>query len=275
MRRFILSVLLLSISTALLARQTPAFEIASVKPNNSGDSRVFNHNEPPGRFRVTNFPVLLLIMQAYQLQDTQIVGGPAWIKSDRFDIVAKGPEDVPPLQLGRMGPMNDMMQHLLADRFQLVVHRETRDLPVFNLVLARSDGRLGPQLKVSTANCQALMAGRDRPPSSSVAAACGFGQGPGIIKGGGFPLPQLAAALSNAVGRNVVDKTGLTGNYDVDLTYRPDQIPLNLPPGLPKIDPNGPSVYTALQEQLGLRLDSGHGPVGVLVIDSVSQPTPD
>jgi uncharacterized protein (TIGR03435 family) len=271
-------------SNAFLRAQGPSspadatFEVASVKPNKSGDPRVFNHNGAGGRFTVTNFPVLLLIMQAYQMQESHIVGGPAWITSDRFDIVAKAQGDVPPLQLGQMGPMNYMMQHLLADRFKLTVHRETRELPVYKLVLARSDGRLGPQLTRSTTDCQALIAGRGRadgPPSPPPATACGFAQGPGIIRGGGFPLSQLATALSNVVGRNVVDKTGLTGNYDLEMTYTPDPIPQGPLPGLPPIDPNGPSIFTAVQEQLGLKLDSQRGPVDVLVIDSVDHPTKD
>ena len=111
---------------------------------------------------------------------------------------------------------------------------------------------------------------------------CGFRVGPGTMSGGSIPLAQLANFLSQNLQRTVLDKTGLEGNYDFDVTYTPDQIPAappgGAPPGappLPPIDPNGPSLTTALQEQLGLKLDSTRGMATMFVIDKVSQPTPD
>jgi uncharacterized protein (TIGR03435 family) len=191
---------------------------------------------------------------------------------------------VPP---GTAGPIQIMLRNLMADRFKLRVHRETREMPIYALVLARSDGTLGPQLRPAAVDCAALAGqrGRGGPPAPLQAGErppCGMRIGPGNMMGGGLALSQLANSLSPFAQRVVVDRTGLTGNFDLDLTWTPDQIPQAPPGGLPAgvpppppIDPNGPSLFTALQEQLGLKLDSVRGPVEVLVIDSVEQPTAD
>lgn len=264
----------------------PAFEVASVKPNKSGDGRVMLGIQPGGRFTATNVPLRMLIRNAYLLQDSQLVGGPDWITSERFDIVAKAEGNPAPTQPGTAGPIQLMMRTLLAERFKLTVHQDKRELPIYALVLARSDGRLGPQLRPSTVDCAAMFAARGRsggpplaPPAPGERPICGMRIGPGQMAGGGFPLSQLTTTLSQFVQRIVVDRTGLTGNFDLDLTWTPDQMPQGPPPPgappLPPIDPNGPSIFTALQEQLGLKLDSQRGPVDVLVIDHVEQPSPD
>jgi uncharacterized protein (TIGR03435 family) len=188
-----------------------------------------------------------------------------------------------------------MIRALLADRFKLVVHNETKEMPIYALVLARSDGKLGPQLKVSETDCAAMMAagrGRGRgpammpPPGPPQPGApppppppCGIRIGPGNMGVGGSPMTQVATTLSQFAGRIVMDKTGLTGNYDFTLMWTPDQMPQR-PPGAPEplingvpIDPNGPSLFTAIQEQLGLKLDSQRGQVTVLVIDRAEHPT--
>ena len=266
----------------------PAFEVASVKLNNSGDGRVMLSQQPGGRFTATNVPLRLLIRNAYQLQDFQIVGAPAWINSERYDIVAKAEDGTPPEtpSLDRTGPsrIQLMIRSLLAERFQLVAHDETRELPIYALVVARSDGKLGPDLKKSEVDCNAVFAaGRGRgmppppppgPPQAGERPQCGIRIGMGNLAMGGAPLPQFANSLAMFVGRTVQDKTGLAGNYDVTLTWTPDQMPQR-PPGAPEpppADPNGPSIFTALQEQLGLKLDSQKGPVSVLVIDRVERP---
>src|SRR4051812_16869236 len=122
-----------------------AFEVASIKPNNSGDGRVMMQNQP-GRYVATNVSLRLLIRNAYQLQDFQITGGPAWLASDRFDINAKVADEyrnLPPARPGGgPGPLQLMIRALLAERFKLAVHNETKDSPIYALVLARSDGRL-------------------------------------------------------------------------------------------------------------------------------------
>src|SRR4051794_30239391 len=207
----------------------PAFEVASVKPNNSGDGRVMFANQPGGRFTATNVTLKLLIRNAYQLQDFQIVGGPSWIASDRFDIVAKAedgtPQETPTLD--RVGPTRTqlMIRALLAERFQLGVHDETRELPIYALVVARSDGRLGPDLHKSEVDCNAMFAaGRGRggmppppgPPQPGERLPCGIRIGMGNMAIGGAPLSQIANAMANFLGRTVIDKTGLAGNYDAN-----------------------------------------------------------
>jgi uncharacterized protein (TIGR03435 family) len=179
-----------------------------------------------------------------------------------------------------------MLQSLLAERFKLATHKDTRELPIYSLEVARSDGRLGPQLRPATVDCEAMIAAaRARggpppaPPAPGERPICGIRINPGRLSGGGFPLSQFAATLSQFVQRIVVDRTGLSGNFDVDLTWTPDQLPQGGPPPgappLPPADPNGPSIYTAVQEQLGLKLESAKGPVDVLVIDRAESPTPD
>jgi uncharacterized protein (TIGR03435 family) len=264
-----------------------SFEVASVKPNKSGDGRVMLGIQPGGRFTATNVPLRGLIRQAYALQDFQIVGAPDWINNERFDIVAKAEGEVARGLPGTVGPMQVMIQNLLAERFKLVAHQENREMPIYALVMARSDGRLGSQLKPSTIDCAAMARGRQgqQPPGPPPMPApgqrmqCGLRIGPGTMSMGGFPVGEFARTLSQFVQRVVVDRTGLTGAYDLDLTWTPDQRPQGPPPPgappLPPIDPDGPSIFTAVQEQLGLKLDAQRGPVEVLVIDSVDRPTPD
>jgi bla regulator protein blaR1 len=281
---------------AAQAPQTPAaqpsFEVASIKPNNSGDGRVMMQNQP-GRFIATNVTLRLLIRNAYQLQDFQITGGPGWMASDHFDINAKVPDEframAPPAPGSGPGPLQLMIRALLADRFKLVVHNETKDSPIYALILARSDGKLGPGLKKSDTDCAAMFAaGRARggampppgPPQPGEPMPCGIRIGPGNMAVGGASLSQVANSLGMFAGRIVLDRTGLTGNFDFSLTWTPDQMPQR-PPGAPEgppqfngvaVDPNGPSLFTAVQEQLGLKLDSQRGPVEVLVIDRAEKP---
>ena len=282
-----------------LAAQAPqeppggwAFEVASIKPNNSGDNRIMMQSQP-GRMTMTNVTLRQLIRQAYQLQEFQITGGPGWVGSDHFDINAKMPDGFtptpgPPAPGSGPGPVQLMMRALLAERFKLAVHNETKDSSVYALILARSDGKLGPQLKKSETDCAAIIAagrGRGRGPMPPPGAPqpgepipCGMRIGPGNLVMGGSPLSQFANSLRMFTGRIVIDRTGLTGAYDVNLTWTPDQMPQR-PPGAPDplingvaVDPNGPSLFTAVQEQLGLKLDSQRGPVEMLVIDRAEKP---
>jgi uncharacterized protein (TIGR03435 family) len=184
--------------------------------------------------------------------------------------------------------MQLMLRTLLVERFKLAVHHETRELPVYALVFARSDGKLGSQLHPASVDCEALRAtGRDRGapppfPQPGERPTCGMRLGPGQMAGGGYPLSQLATTLSSFVQRVVVDRTGLAGNFDFDLTWSPDQFqgggPLGPLPGSERpvgSDSSAPSIFTALEEQLGLKLASQKGPVDVLVIDRVERPTED
>jgi uncharacterized protein (TIGR03435 family) len=285
----------LLIAPVLSAQQAPdpsppSFEAASVKPNKSGDPGQFIRRQPGGRVSVTNMPVRQLIVFAYQLQPAQVIGGPNWMASDRFDVVAKMEGDPAPVMPGSgPDPIQLAMRTLLADRFKLAAHKETRDLDVYALVMAKPGGKPGPSLKPSTQDCspQALQGRRGSPPPGlpgppgpDVPFLCGMRGTPGRLQLGGFPLSQLANGLQGLAGRMIIDRTGLSGNWDAELTFMPEG--RGLPPGapppgveLPPIDPNAPTLFTALQEQLGLKLESTKAPVEVLVIDSVQQPTPD
>lgn len=268
-----------------LRAQTPAaeslaFEVASVKPNKTGDGRIMLGMQPGGRFTATNVPLRMLIRQAYDVQEFQIVGGPDWLGSDRFDIVAKAPDGEFTADL-----MRPMLRSLLADRFKLVVRNETREMPVYALVKARTDGKLGPNLTPAAIDCAGARGRRGGgpppgPPQPGQKLDCGFMIGFGRMNVGGMPIVQLARALSPMVGRVVLDKTELSGAYDFEMTYAPEGLGGGPPPLLngappPTFDPNAPTVFTALQEQLGLKLDSQRGPVEVLVIDRVEPATAD
>jgi uncharacterized protein (TIGR03435 family) len=269
----------------------PEFEVAAVKENRSGQGFIRFGVLPGGRFTAENAPARELLRFAYQLQSYQMEGLPGWASSDRFDVTAKAEGDVPPPRPGQAGALQYMMRALLRDRFGLVYHHETKEMPLYHLVRARSDGRLGPKLEASTTDCAAVSAGRrgggpggpgggpPPPPSFGEKMVCGLRGGSGILSGGDVPLTQLALFLSQSVGRTVLDKTGLEGAYNFELTYTPDPLP-TVPPGggpqgLPPIDPNGPSLTTALQEQLGLKLDATRGPVTMFVVDKIAKPTPD
>jgi uncharacterized protein (TIGR03435 family) len=269
----------------------PVFEVASVKPNKSGDNRIGIGFQPGGRFRATNVPLRELISAAYgtpqPLPAFQILGGPKWIESDRFDIVAKAAGDPQPGPNGAPPEMFLMLRNLLAERFQLTVHRETKEVPIYTLVMARGDGKLGPQMHASATDCAAVMSamrgrgGPPAPPAPGERMPCSLRMFPGSLAGGASTIAQLANVLARFVSRTVVDQTGLAGAFDFDLHWTPDQMPQargDPPPGappLPAIDPNGPSIFTAVQEQLGLKLESTTGPVDVLVIDRVEHPTED
>jgi uncharacterized protein (TIGR03435 family) len=271
----------------------PAFEAASVKPNKSGDPRTALFFQPGGRFMATGVTLKMLVGAAYgtpqPLPDFRLIGGPDWIGSDRFDIIAKAEGDPQPGPQGPPPSMFLMLRTLLKERFQLAVHNESRELPIYALVTARSDKKLGPQMNPTAVDCAALRGARGNappappgPPPLSGRLPCGARLAPGNLVVGSMSITQLTTAFSRIVNRTVVDRTGITGNFDLDLTWTPDQLPQGSqgtpPPGappLPPIDPNGPSIFTAVQEQLGLKLESTKGPVDVVVIDRAEHPTED
>ena len=270
------------------------FEVASVKPADPASSQMMMRMTP-GRFDVTNLPVRMLLRQALQKPDYQIIGGPAWIDSERYTVAAKAPDGAP------QSAMTVLLMNLLRDRFQLATHLENRELPIFHLVTARTDKRLGPELKASPAECEATIAARRAappptgPPSlpgtpggpplfdPNKPPPCGsLRRGPDIAAGGGHPISQLVQMLSDITGRPVIDRTGLTGLYDFSLKFAPEPGsaagPFGLPmPGAvpPPVDPNTANVYTAIQEQLGLKLENARGPMEVVIIDRFERPTLD
>jgi len=298
MRKTLVAVLIALAPAAVFTQQPPAtpadsslaFEVASIKLNNSGDNRVGLGAAPNSdRFNATNVTLRLLIRQAYQIQDFQMDGGPKWLDTERYDIVAKAPAPIltlvqgrPPAGPGAPGPLQFMLRALLADRFKLAVHNETKEQSVYALVKARSDGKLGSRLTPSTTDCAALFRGgrgAPPPPVPGERPPCGMMLAPNRMLGGAMSMAQLAQALSPRVNRVVLDRTGLTGAFVLDLEFTPDQPGPGgalQPGGGPQTAPSdGPSIYTAIQEQLGLKLDSQRGPVDVLVIDHAEQPTTD
>ena len=271
--------------TPLLAQQPStdaAFDVTSVKPNTAGSGMIRMLPAANGGWQAENVPLGMLVRIAFQLQDNQIVGGPKWLFDDRFDIKGTG---VAP---GRDGPLFDKLKSMLKDRFKLVTHVETREQPIFALVLARTDGKLGEKLKPSTTDCtptgpNGRGRGQQAPPAPGERPKCGFMIGPGRIMIGGQTMAAFAQNLSRFAGGIVVDKTNLSGTYDVELSYAPDPgisitgRDLPPPPGGPSpvANSDAPSIFAAVQEQLGLKLEPTKAPVDVLVIDSAEKPTPD
>jgi uncharacterized protein (TIGR03435 family) len=259
------------------------FEAASVRPNKSGEQGSTIRRQPGGRLTATNMPLRALITFAYQLQPFQLVGDPSWIRNENFDIVAKMEGDPAPVPPGQgADPLMLAMRTMLADRFKLVVHRETREMDIYALVVARPDGTLGPKLQKTTTDCEALMAARRGgpppvAPGPDAPFLCGMRGTFGKLVANSMPMSVFANTLSQRMQRVVVDRTGLPGAWDFELSFAQETPGGPLPPGveLPPVDPNAPSLVTAIQEQLGLRLQSTKGPVEVLVVDGIERPTSD
>jgi len=262
---------------------SPAFEVASVKRNKSGDNESTNMVLAGGRYVATNVTLRTLVRTAYGVQEQQIVA-PTWINDDRFDITAKAGSR-PATTSAFREQVRPLLQNLLADRFTLVLHHELREFRIYSLVVARRDRTLGPRLRPD-ASCTAVTVA---PPADAAP------QGPGILGYPSGPLPcggeftragRITATatlfsifvtrLSSWTDRIVLDRTGLTGKYDWDLEWIPEQ-GVNVEPSTSadRSSDSGVPLFTAIQEQLGLKLESTKGPVDVLVIDHVEQPTPD
>jgi uncharacterized protein (TIGR03435 family) len=255
------------------------FEVVSIKPIDDANTPMRTMTTPAG-FE-SSLPVGGILRQALQKPDYQMVGAPGWINTERYSIRAKPPADAP------RNAMSVMLLNLLKDRFQLVSHLETREQTIFHLVLARSDGRLGPNLTLTSAACQATVANREEaikrgaPPLFEPNDPCGSGRSsPGLFAFTGSRLDRLVPALADLMGRPVIDKTGLTGLYDLTLKFAYEgrmpgiMGPLGAPLA-PAVDPDVPSLSAAVQEQLGLKLEGTRGPVEIAVIDKFEKPTLD
>jgi uncharacterized protein (TIGR03435 family) len=268
------------ISGVLAQEKDATFEVASVKANKSGDTNGNLRLLPGGRVNASNMPVRPIITFAYQLAQYQLIGGPGWLSSDRYDLVAKMEQDVALATIipgaSTPSPMQVALRNLLEERFKLKVHHETRDMDIYALVMARPGGAPGPGLKPTTQDCAAAAAAARRggpPPTGKPGEPfCGIQGGPGRLRFGGLPVASLAQAFSGPAGRMVVERTGLTGSWDFELTYA---IEGRGGADAPPVDPNAPSLFTAIQEQLGLKLEPTKGPVDVLVIDSIDKPVED
>jgi uncharacterized protein (TIGR03435 family) len=241
----------------------PAFDVAAIRENHS-DHTARSHivsSPSDGHLTVMNVPMKMLLQFAFALPETRILGGPDWLNSIKFDIEAKSDSSVD----DRLRALNSdqakllkqkMVQALLADRFKLVCHKETRELPVYALVAAKG----GPRLQPSKSNGSTVDSSNNRI----------------NIRGGDNTVSTLAAELSKRLGRVVIDKTGIAGRYDVILNWSPDDGTSVPPSGNSAISAAtdlGPSIFTAIEEQLGLRLESHKGLVQVLVIDTIEKPS--
>jgi uncharacterized protein (TIGR03435 family) len=267
----------LTLTGAAQQQSTPRFEAASVKPNTSGQIAQ-SSQIGKGSVVTTNLRMRALIATAHAVRPDRIVGSPAWFDRERFDITARAPADTPDNLL------RPMLRALLAERFGFMFHTEMREMPVYALIVVRGNGRSGPNLKAST-QCDPdainTLGPRTGDPALPIGkrpctVISGFdGRGTAYITGGARPIAAVVEALQNPglqgmVDRPVVDRTGLTGTYDFDLRFAAAAALAAAPDA-----PNLPSIFTAIQEQLGLKLETSRGPVEMFVIDSVERPTPD
>jgi len=237
-----------------------AFEVASLKRTTAVLTPTF-FQVANDRLSVGNVPLRMLIQLAYDVEPQQVVGGPEWIDQARYDIVARAARPFAP-----QGQWRAMLRGLLLERFQMTVRRETRPTQVFALVPARADGRLGNGLRHATAACEEL----SDPSSPPGADPCGLVAANRVGATGrmavrGLTLDTLARLLRHEVGQPVRDETGLKGVFDWELVFAPRL------PG----DADAPSIFTALQEQLGLKLESRRDTLDVIVVDHVERPVAD
>ncbi len=260
--------------------ERPKFEAASIKATEDPGFRTVR--PLPGRL-TANAPVRMLLQNAYSVQAYQIVGGPAWLDSERYAIEAKAAGSVDRAQIFLM------LQSLLEERFQLKVHRETREMPVFALVASKRGIKLSAPNEGSCVDpdptaTPAWAGGRMPPPGTSPpmkprCGTIGFGLQPAgaQMRGGKIAMPEFVRSLAMAMGRPVIDRTGRTGLFDVQLDFTPDESTPLMPPPPPgasgSSDTAGPTIFNALEEQLGLRLESSKAPVDVIVIDHVERPS--
>ena len=247
------------------------FEVASIRPAGPDESRVFIGPGPGGGISVTNMTLKQMIQSAWHIMPVQISGGPAWIDSARYNVVAKSEKKPEPEESMRM------LQALLKDRFHLLIHSETKKMPVYALVLLRKDGKLGEKLtEPKEGGCTVPEPNQPPPLLRSGKLGCGGAiMSQRSMNGVSVPMAELARSLSLIVGRMVIDQTGLTAKYDYTVEFTPDESVAfpGPPPVAAQADSSKPTLFTALQEQLGLRLESQKGPVEVLVVDRAEKPS--
>jgi uncharacterized protein (TIGR03435 family) len=269
------------LATCLLAAQEPAFDVASIKRVQS-DERSDIRPTPFGRLTAANATAKSIVLRAYGLVDSQLIGAPKWLNEERYDVDAR----VAPTPPGGPEALIPHLRALLVDRFKLKGHPETRELPAYALTFARRERQLGAQIRPTAADCtrastltqdEVRAAVRDGWPQCGMAFFVNFTTtGPNgnnvkmRVRRAGITIPALATALQSLVDRPVVDQTGLEGHFDVEYSYTPQ-------PPTPGVEsafgPDAPAISVALEEQLGLKLESRRMSVPVLVIDSIDRPT--
>jgi uncharacterized protein (TIGR03435 family) len=256
-------VLVLLLSATLLGQSNVTearFEAVAIRHNpteRDGGGAILR---PGGRWEATNLPVRTLIAIAFEVQSNRVLGGPDWLPVERYDISAVGKAEPTPEEF------RQMLQALLRDRFRLSARVEKRDLPIYQLVVARGDRQLGAGIRPARVDCDDLEAAKNA--FATVAASggripCGitFGQRGYVV--GGSRVSVLEPMLTGASGRPVLDRTGLTGLYDIDLEWTQAE----------GQKPDGVSIFTAVQEQLGLRLEPSTAPLDVVIVERVERPS--
>ena len=280
----IATVILAGAFSALTSAQAPQprleFEVASVKPNTTDRGPRGISFSPAGRFAWNAMTLKQLMQSAYtELEFKQIVGGPSWIDSARFDIAATSSDAL--REIGADGLPRGLfarLRTLVEDRFALRTHVETRTLPVYALQPASTPFAQGPDLHKTSVDCETVIrdaaAGRGVATPGQPAPPCSMRTSIGRLTGHSITMQQVASVLSGPALRPVLDRTGLAGVYDVELKWGEEFPPGTLLNGAPPPPPDGPSLFTAVREQLGLKLEATRADVPVLVIDSASLPTP-
>jgi uncharacterized protein (TIGR03435 family) len=263
--------LVVVLTTAIVTAQNPAFEVTSVKPQTELQRGVSHSGV---RYHEPSTTLRRVIEFGYNLPSVRVVGGPAWIQSDLWAIDARASAPT------GTDEMRVMVRQLLADRFKLTARFETRELPIYELHLAREDGKLGPNARPA-ADCELVGERSTQTLRAAGVRVCGAGNtrlGAGFVRADfrGIPVSALATHLETALQRVVTDRTDVNGPLDIEWTYA-SETGLPLPESLAVLakQPDAPPLFTALREQLGLKLEASRGPVDVLVIDSVERPAPD
>jgi uncharacterized protein (TIGR03435 family) len=255
---------------AVLSAQAPAqqsdgarFEVVSVRPLPATTGPGGRFRPDPTRFS-GDFTVVNAVAFAYRIEPNRVVGAPQWATDQRYQINATTPPRKP-------GDIQQMMRHLLEERFALKAHRESRPIAVYALLMARADGSLGPGLQRVERDCTK--------PASNL-SGCSVSSGVGRFRANGQPWGTVVGLLDGGVvtGRPLVDKTGLSGQFDITIEWNPEitRVPegVSNPPTLAELEAR-PALFTAVREQLGLRLEPDTAAIDVVVIDSVERPTPD
>ena len=262
----------------------PKYDVASIKPYKADDGRMMMMFTPDG-VSLHGLPLREVLQHAFGVEQDRIIGEPAWVQSNRYDIEAKvEPDDAPKLQNLKMEQRNAMMLQLLVDRFGLKYHHEKRELPMYALVVAKGGLKMKPT-KPDQGEPDPDAPAPGDPPKTGSDGRPKMGRhmmmmNPGHLESTGASTDMLAHILSRQLGRTVVDKTGLAGEYDFALDYTPEDMPMPMhggPEGGPKpetpADQGKPSIFTALEEQMGLKLESTKSSVDVIVIDHIDLPT--
>jgi bla regulator protein blaR1 len=259
-------------------RQILQFDVVSIKPTPAGDDKMLIQ-QPPGGTSFHGAPIRMVLQTAFGVDDNSIIGAPSWVNTNRYDIEAKvAPEDAARLDKLNGAERNAMLLQLLTERSNLKFHHETRERPVYALVVAKGGPRLTKGLPLPPGGIKPADPDHPEDPANEHFKVMTL---PGHIEADSIPMDILADQLSRMqiLGRIVVNKTGLAGNYSFTLRWTPDNAPFPMmhdADGLAAAtapDPTPSSLFTALQEQLGLKLETTKVPVETIVVDSVARPT--